>query len=64
MWLEWIHKENAVPVPTNLVLVLALVPVLVPVLVSVLVLFFFWLPYKIITAVKCSLGIKLNSEWN
>ena len=68
MWLEWIHKENAVPVPTNLVLVLALVPVLVRVLVrvlvSVLVLFFFWLPYKIITAVKCSLGIKLNSEWN
>lgn len=64
MWLEWIHKENAVPVPTNLVLVLVLVPVLVPVLVSVLVLFFFWLPYKIITAVKCSLGIKLNSEWN
>lgn len=61
MWLEWIHKENAVPVPTNLVLVLALVPVLVRVLVSVL---FFWLPYKIITAVKCSLGIKLNSEWN
>ena len=64
MWLEWIHKENAVPVPTNLVLVLALVPVLVRVLVSVLVLFFFWLPYKIITAVKCSLGIMLNSEWN
>ena len=64
MWLEWIHKENAVPVPTNLVLVLALVPVLVRVLVSVLVLFFFWLPYKIITAVKFSLGIKLNSEWN
>ena len=61
MWLEWIHKENAVPVPTNLVLVLALVPVLVRVLVSVL---FFWLPYKIITAVKCSLGIKLNNEWN
>lgn len=60
MWLEWIHKENAVPVPTNLVLVLALVPVLV----RVLVLFFFWLPYKIITAVKCSLGIKLNNEWN
>lgn len=56
MWLEWIHKENAVPVPMNLVLVLALVPVLV--------LFFFWLPYKIITAVKYSLGIKLNSEWN
>lgn len=64
MWLEWIHKENAVPVPMNLVLVLALVPVLVRVLVSVLVLFFFWLLYKIITAVKCSLGIKLNSEWN
>ena len=41
MWLEWIHKENAVPVPTNLVFVLALVPVLVRVLVSVLVLFFF-----------------------
>ena len=61
MWLEWIHKENAVPVPTNLVLVLALVPVLVRVLVSVL---FFWLLYKIITAVKCSLGIKLNNEWN
>lgn len=60
MWLEWIHKENAVPVPMNLVLVLALVPVLV----RVLVLFFFWLPYKIITAVKCSLGIKLNNEWN
>lgn len=62
MWLEWIHKENAVPVPMNLVL--ALVPVLVRVLVSVLVLFFSWLLYKIITAVKCSLGIKLNSEWN
>ena len=56
MWLEWIHKGNAVPVPMNVVLLL--VPVLVPVL------FFFWLLYKIITAVKCSLGIKLNSEWN
>nr|XP_058971763.1 uncharacterized protein LOC131798127 isoform X2 [Pocillopora verrucosa] len=37
MWLEWIHKENAVPVPTNLVLVLALVPVLVRVLSELLV---------------------------
>ena len=60
MWLEWIHKGNAVPVPMNVVLLLLLVPVLVP----VLVLFFFWLLYKIITAVKFSLGIKLNSEWN
>ena len=64
MWLEWIHKRNAVPVPMNVVLLLLLVPILVPVLVPVLVLFFFWLLYKIITAVKFSLGIKLNSEWN